>query len=90
MCVKISRNPRNIPGYALSDGEAVERLWSYLRRFAAMTKEMRPAHRVDVLSHALLHYSRYTCDNIGLFTYYVFQNTFYPCMCRHSTLQTYG
>ena len=67
MCVKVSRNPRNIPGYTLSDGEAVERLWSYLRRFSAMTKEMRPAHRVDVLSHALLHYSRYACDNIGLF-----------------------
>ena len=67
MCVKVSRNLRNIPGYALSDGEAVECLWSYLRRFSAMTKEMRPAHRVDVLSHALLHYSRYACDNIGLF-----------------------
>jgi len=40
----------------LSDGEGMERLWSYLRRFGRMTKEMRPAHRVSVLSHALAYY----------------------------------
>ena len=43
----------------------VERLWSYLRRFALMTKEMRPVHRVDVLTHALLHYKRCVTENIG-------------------------
>ena len=63
--IKVLRNPRNIPEYGLSDGEVVERLWSYLRRFAPMTKEMRPAHRVDVLSHALLHYKRCASANIG-------------------------
>ena len=30
-----------------------------------MTKEMRPAHRIDVLSHAVLHYGRYAAENIG-------------------------
>ena len=35
----------------------MERLWAYLRRFARMTKEMRPSHRVDVLTDALLYYS---------------------------------
>ena len=40
----------------LSDGEVMERLWSYLRRFGRMTKEMRPAHRVDILVHALVYY----------------------------------
>lgn len=34
----------------------MERLWSYLRRFGRMTKEMRPAHRIDVLTHALVYY----------------------------------
>ena len=34
----------------------MERLWSYLRRFNRMTKEMRPAHRIDILTHALLYY----------------------------------
>jgi len=36
----------------------MERLWSYLRHFGRMTKEMRPSHRVDVLTHVLLHYAR--------------------------------
>ena len=38
----------------MSDGETMERLWSYLRRFYRMTKEMRASHRTDVLTSALL------------------------------------
>ena len=34
----------------------MERLWSYLRRYARMTKEMRPAHRIDTLTSALVFY----------------------------------
>ncbi len=34
----------------------MERLWSILRRFSRMTKEMRASHRVDVLTSALLYY----------------------------------
>ena len=49
----------------LSDGEVMERLWSFLRRFSRMTKEMRPAHRVDVLSHALLYYASLKIDKLG-------------------------
>ena len=64
-CIQLLRNPRNMPGFGLSDGEVAERLWSYLRRFCAMTKEMRPAHRIDVLTHALLYYGRCTAENIG-------------------------
>ena len=30
-----------------------------------MTKEMRPAHRIDVLSHALAHYARKTTEKFG-------------------------
>jgi len=30
-----------------------------------MTKEMRPAHRIDVLSHAISHYGRCATENIG-------------------------
>ena len=43
-------SPRRCKGIGLSDGEGMERLWSYLRRFSRMTKEMRPAHHIDVLS----------------------------------------
>ena len=35
----------------------MERLWSFLRRFSRMTKEMRPSHRIDVLSSALNYYA---------------------------------
>ena len=64
--LQVSRNPRNIAGYGLSDGEVVERLWAYLRRFASMTKEMRPSHRIDVLSDAIKHYARWASLNIGM------------------------
>ena len=50
-------SPRQCEGLGLSDGEVMERLWSYLRRYSRMTKEMRPAHRLDVLTHALLYYA---------------------------------
>ena len=49
-------SPLHCEGIGLSDGEVMERMWSYLRRFSRMTKEMRPSHRIDVLSHALLYY----------------------------------
>ena len=58
-------SPRNLDGFGLTDGEVVERLWAYLRRFARMTKEMRPSHRVDVLMDALLHYSRLSVQRLG-------------------------
>ena len=53
-----------------SDGEVMERLWSYLRRFTRMTKEMRPAHRTDVLAHALLYYGSMTKKKLGALTFH--------------------
>ena len=44
----------------------MERLWSYLRRFGKMTKEMRPAHRTDVLAHALVYYGMKTKAKLGV------------------------
>lgn len=43
----------------------MERLWSYLRRYGRMTKEMRPSHRTDILVHALVHYGRKTKAKLG-------------------------
>ncbi|XP_064400690.1 uncharacterized protein LOC135346605 isoform X5 [Halichondria panicea] len=54
---QLTYSPRVLTGCGLTDGEAMERLWSYLRRFAKSTKEMRPSHRIDVLTSALLHYA---------------------------------
>lgn len=53
-------SPLNCEGIGLSDGEVMERMWSYLRRFSKLTKEMRPSHRIDVLTNALLHYGHLT------------------------------
>lgn len=51
-------------GIGLSDGETMERLWSYLRRFNRMSKEMRPSHRIDVLTSALVYYGMQTKEKL--------------------------
>jgi len=48
--VQLSMSPRHKEGFGLTDGEVLERLWSFLRLFLKMTKEMRPSHRIDVLT----------------------------------------
>ena len=58
-------SPRRCVDWGLSDGEVVKRLWAYLRRFSKITKDMLPAHRVDVMSHALLHYAFKSKEKLG-------------------------
>ncbi|XP_014671057.1 PREDICTED: uncharacterized protein LOC106811852 isoform X2 [Priapulus caudatus] len=53
---QVQYNPRRIEGMGLTDGEGVERLWSFLRRFSNITKEMTPSHRNLLLDDALLHF----------------------------------
>ncbi|XP_041953325.1 uncharacterized protein LOC121713086 isoform X2 [Alosa sapidissima] len=55
---QIKYSTRRLDGYGLTDGEGMERLWSFLRRFARVTKEMTPSHRLDLLTDGLLHYGR--------------------------------
>ncbi|XP_066271123.1 uncharacterized protein [Branchiostoma lanceolatum] len=55
---QVKYSTRRLSGYGLTDGEGTERLWSALRPFSRMTKEMSPDHRVDKLTDALRHYSR--------------------------------
>ena len=64
--------PQHACGVGLSDGEGLERLWSYLRRFSGMTKVMTPEHRSSVLSQGLAHYCRKKVSNIGKFSALVF------------------
>ena len=52
----------------------MERLWSYLRRFGRMTKEMRPSHRIDVLSSALIYYGINTKERLGTKASYVLRS----------------
>ncbi|XP_028407836.1 uncharacterized protein LOC114530414 [Dendronephthya gigantea] len=51
-------SPRRLDGWGLVDGEVLERLWSYLRLFRKMTKEMSASHREDILSDALYYYTK--------------------------------
>lgn len=64
--MQLSYSPRVLSGCGLTDGEATERLWSYLRRLSKMTKEMRPSHRIDVLTSGILHYAAKTSQKLGL------------------------
>ena len=52
-------------GLGLSYGETMERLLSYLRGFSRMSKEMRPSHRIDVLSSALAYYGIQRKEKLG-------------------------
>ena len=51
-------SPRRSVGLGLTDGEVMERLWSCLRGFASITKEMSPSRRIDALTDCLLHYGQ--------------------------------
>lgn len=52
-------------GIGLTDGESIERLWSYLGGFSKITKEMTPENRVDLLTDGLLNYGRKVKENLG-------------------------
>ena len=64
--VQIVFGPRRCEGIGLSDAETMERLWSYLRRFSRMTKEMRPSHCIDVLTSALVYYGTQRKEKLGM------------------------
>lgn len=49
----------------LTDGESLERLWSYLGKFVSMTRYMRPNHRLDVLAYSLENLSDNMVINLG-------------------------
>ncbi|XP_078660188.1 uncharacterized protein LOC144904912 [Branchiostoma floridae x Branchiostoma belcheri] len=42
----------------------MERIWSHLRQFYRITKEMTPSHRIDLLTDAALHYARRKATDI--------------------------
>ena len=53
-------------GFGLTDGEVLELLWSFLRRFSKMSKEMRPSHRIGILTDALLYYAKLAASNLSM------------------------
>lgn len=62
---QVENSIRRLDGFGLMDGELMERLWSYLRSFSKITKEMTPAHRVDFLSDSLNHFTKTKLENLG-------------------------
>ena len=62
---QVSKSLRVTPGAGLADGDTLERLWSYLRCFASMTKEMGASKRLDLLTDALIYYCRKERDKLG-------------------------
>ena len=49
-------------GFGLTDGEVMERLWSYLRGFASMS----PSRRIDALTDCLLHYGQQSKSKLAV------------------------
>lgn len=60
---------RFVEGTGLNDGEGVERLWSYLRKFSSITKEMTVSNRHHLLVDALEHYSNRIKEKLGTFVF---------------------
>jgi hypothetical protein len=59
-------SPRRSVDFALVDGEGVERMWAHMRPFSKITKEMTPAHRVNLLTAALTHYAMKKERELGM------------------------
>ena len=59
-------SPRRTRDVGLTDGEGVERLWSYMRQFSKITKEMSVDKRTDVLTDAALYYGERLFYRFGM------------------------
>ncbi|XP_061170780.1 uncharacterized protein LOC133180253 [Saccostrea echinata] len=65
MACQLEYGQRFVEGTGLNDGEGVERLWSYLRKFSSITKEMTVSNRQHLIVDALEHYSNRIKEKLG-------------------------
>ncbi|XP_033743002.1 uncharacterized protein LOC117329255 [Pecten maximus] len=65
MACQLLYSPRRTAGLGLTDGEQMERLWSYLGKFSRITKEMTPENRIDLLVDGLIHYGQKVKLSLG-------------------------
>ncbi|KAK7094446.1 hypothetical protein V1264_006006 [Littorina saxatilis] len=65
MTCQLTYGQRCTVGAALNDGEGMERLWSYLRKFAPATKQMALSSLEDLLTDALFAYSQKSFLGLG-------------------------
>jgi len=64
-------HPRTIESIGLTDGESLERLWSYLGKFVNITKYMKSNHRLDILEMALEHIYQKSIQKLGINFFYL-------------------
>lgn len=69
---QLKYHPRIQKNIGLTDGESLERIWSYLGKFVSTTKHMRPAHRLDILSLAIQHISQRMITDLGNFKLFIY------------------
>ncbi|CAO3680593.1 unnamed protein product [Rhizopus stolonifer] len=67
MHCQVKYNPRYISGFALTDGEGMERLWSYLSGFISMTRGMTKVNRRLLLSEAVAFYTEEKMETMARF-----------------------
>ncbi|XP_070191714.1 uncharacterized protein [Littorina saxatilis] len=65
MPCQLTYGQRCTVGAGLCDGEGMERVWSYLRKFAPASKQMAMGSREDLLNDALFAYSRKSFSRLG-------------------------
>jgi len=60
-------------GFGLTDGEVLERLWSFLHCFSKISKETCPSHRIDILTDALLCCAKLAASNLSILGMVVYE-----------------
>nr|XP_054764646.1 uncharacterized protein LOC129271292 [Lytechinus pictus] len=64
---QISYGAKWTHGVGLTDGEIMERIWAFLRKFSHITKEMTPSHRIDLLTDALYYFTKKKLDEMDIY-----------------------
>jgi hypothetical protein len=60
-------SPRYLGGFGLTDGEGIERFWSYLGEFTKLTRGMTKANRQMTLLTASKAFGAQKMESIGKF-----------------------
>ena len=63
---QLKYHPRIQEDIGLTDGESLERLWSYLGKFVNITKYMKSNHRLDILEMALEYAYQKLIKKLGI------------------------
>lgn len=65
MHCQMEYSPRYLPGFGLTDGEGIERFWSYLGEFTKLTRGMTKSNRKMTLLTASKHYGAEKMASVG-------------------------